>query len=131
MKKNGAIVFGVILVLVTAGTVLAEVSMKRFDQGTQTCRLFTMDNVWAGYATFRALCKGCHSRKSDASAQFLYSESKTQKGWNRVFAKMYPKCVKDGSWVGLAPDDLLSLHDFLHVTAADSYKPNEAGSCFA
>lgn len=131
MKKNGAIALGVVLLLVTAGTVRAEPVMQRFDQLTQTCRAFTMDNVWAGYAAFRNVCKGCHARNNSANAPFLYSESKTQKGWSRVFSKMYPGCAKDGSWAGLSPEDLLNLHDYLFVDAFGHYDPKKAGSCFS
>lgn len=131
MRKKGAISLGVILLLFTAATVLAETAMKRFDQRTQTCRPFTLKNAQAGYLSFRAVCKSCHFRENDVGAPFLYTESKTRDGWDRVFAEMYPLCAQDGSWDKLGEEDRQNLHDYLFVEAACSNNPNEVGSCFA
>jgi len=63
---------------------------KRCDETTGTCRIFTHKSLWEGFKVFRHTCKSCHHRGNDKHAKFLHTESKTMKGWNRVFAKRYP-----------------------------------------
>lgn len=130
MKTRIAMLLGVMLVLLAVNTVLAESVMQRFDQRTRTCRNFTMDNVWAGYAIFRNVCKSCHSRDNNVGAPFLYSESKTRPAWDRVFVEMYPGCAQEGVWAPLSSEDLLNLNDYLTVDAANTSNPNEVGYCF-
>ncbi len=131
MKNIRFIVAALFIGLFCATMGLAASATKRFDDRTQTCRTITLENAQAGYVAFRTVCKSCHSRNNIDSAPFLYNESKTQRGWNRVFAEMYPDCAQDGSWNILSDDDLLNLNDYLFVTAAISSNPNEVGSCFA
>lgn len=95
--------------------------MKRFDTRTKTCRLLSDQNLIVGYRNFKEVCKSCHSRENDQGAKFLYTESKTRRGWDRVFTKMYPVCAKDGSWDRLASEDLLKVYDYLFVNAAGTY----------
>lgn len=105
---------------------------KRFDERTQTCRILTFYNsgwVSEGSRIFAASCKGCHSRGNDQGAPFLYSESKTMKGWNRVFSERYPKCAKTGAWAKLGEDDLLRLNDYLYRNAASTYDATTATDC--
>ncbi len=98
-------------------------TMKRFDKGTKTCRTFSDGNVMEGYKTFRKLCKKCHTRKNDQDAPFLYSESKTRRGWDRVFAKLYPSCAQNGLWGQLPLRDRANLNDYLYMKAAGTYDP--------
>jgi hypothetical protein len=125
MWKRGSI-FGIVLagasLLLLVGVSQADI-MKRLDMATKTCRTFSERNVREGYKTFRALCKSCHTRNNDQGASFMYSESKTRRGWDRVFAKMYPGCAKNGSWESLALEDRLNLNDFLYTKAAGTYDP--------
>ena len=105
---------------------------KRFDEETQTCRILDFYNsgwVSEGSKIFAESCKNCHYRDNDKGAKFLYSESKTMKGWNRVFNAKYPQCAKDGYWTGLTPEDLLKLNDYLFRNAANTYDPNDAEDC--
>ena len=105
---------------------------KRFDEGTQTCRILTFHNsgwVSDGGEIFANSCKTCHYRENDKGAPFLHSESKTMKGWNRVFLEKYPECAKRGDWAGLSGDDLLKLNDYLYRNAANTYDANDADDC--
>ncbi|MFZ5760081.1 MAG: hypothetical protein ACOY32_10705 [Thermodesulfobacteriota bacterium] len=104
---------------------------KRFDEGTQTCRIFDTNSLWWGKGAklFQQSCKSCHVRGNDKGAPFLYAESKSPKGWNRVFFKKYPACAQDGSWAGLSPDDLLLVNDYLYRNGANTYDPNSAADC--
>jgi hypothetical protein len=105
---------------------------KRFDEETQTCRILDFYNsgwVSEGSKIFAESCKNCHYRENDKGAKFLYSESKTMKGWNRVFNKKYPQCAKDGYWSGLTPEDLLKINDYLFRNAANTYDPVDAEDC--
>ncbi len=104
---------------------------KRYDPGTQTCRVFTIDSLWWGQGAkiFQNNCKSCHYRGNKQGAPFLYSESKPPRGWNRVFEKKYPQCAKDGSWGDLTLDDQLILNDYLYRNGADTYDPNSAEDC--
>ena len=105
---------------------------KRFDEETQTCRILDFYNsgwVSDGSKIFAESCKACHSRDNDKGASFLHSESKTMKGWNRVFYKKYPQCARDGYWAKLSPQDLLKLNDYLFRNAANTYDPVDAEDC--
>ena len=105
---------------------------KRFDEETQTCRILDFYNsgwVSEGSKIFAESCKNCHYRDNKKGAKFLYSESKTMKGWNRVFNKKYPQCAKDGYWSGLTPEDLLKVNDYLFRNAANTYDPVDAEDC--
>lgn len=102
---------------------------KRFDEGTQTCRIFNQQNLWAGYKSFKDNCKNCHFQGNDLDAPFLHEESKTSKAWNRVFFKRSPLCASNGSWDGLDQNDLLKLNDYLYRSAFGTYNPNDAADC--
>jgi hypothetical protein len=105
---------------------------KRFDEETQTCRILDFYNsgwVSDGSKIFAESCKNCHYRDNEKGAKFLYSESKTMKGWNRVFNQKYPQCAKDGYWSGLTPEDLLKINDYLFRNAANTYDPVDAEDC--
>ena len=66
------------------------------------------------------VCKSCHFRDNKKGAPFLWSESKSSRAWNRVFAKRYPDCAKDGSWSAMNLDQQLKLNDYLYRFARDS-----------
>ena len=94
---------------------------KRFDPGTQTCRVFTFEGNWAGYQTFRATCKSCHTRDNDQEAPFLHTESKTSEGWNRLFERRNVACARSGAWDKLSTEELLRLNDYLYANGFGSY----------
>jgi hypothetical protein len=103
----------------------------RFDHSSNTCRNLTESelewdsNGWGvGGKVFRDLCKGCHHRGNDKDATFLWVESKTPKGWNRVFAKQNVKCAKDGSWSSMTMTERLKLNDYLFRWAYASAATN-------
>lgn len=100
---------------------------KRFDATTQTCRIFESgkaewdSNVWGeGGKVFKQVCKSCHFRGNKEGVPFLWTESKSSRGWNRVFAKKYPDCAQDGSWVAMSIDQQLKLNDYLFRFSRDS-----------
>jgi hypothetical protein len=118
-----------LLFLLAALTFAYAAPSKRFDEGSQTCRVLTDPIKYQGYKVFRNSCKTCHYRGNDKGATFLYTESKSMAGWNKVFSKKYPACARDGSWDSISEDDLLALNDFLFAKAYDAYDPNDAQDC--
>lgn len=115
------------------GTGPAQASpAKRFDEKTQTCRILTFHNSgWAsaGSRIFQESCKNCHYQGNDRNAPFLHAESKSMKGWNRVFFTRYPKCAQAGEWAKLSEEELRQLNDFLFRNAASTYNANSAADC--
>lgn len=112
------------LFLITASFNVEARPDKRLDPGTKTCRVFTFEGNWTGFETFRNTCKSCHYRNNTKDAPFLYTESKTSEGWNRVFDKKYPACAKDGSWGDLTLEKQLFLNDYLYANGFGSYDAN-------
>ena len=97
---------------------------KRYDPGTQTCRILTQENLHHGYELFQENCKSCHHRGNEQGADFLYSESKSMEGWNRVFGSKYPDCADEGKWDKLTRQELLIVNDYLFANAYDSNNPH-------
>jgi len=128
MKKAFIGLLGIFLFFCGVGQAGAS-PVKRCDPVTQTCRIFTHASLWEGYTIFRNNCKSCHYRGNDKNAKFLYTESKVRKGWNRVFAKRYTKCAKDGSWGKLTAEQIARVNDYLFKNAADTYDPYDASDC--
>lgn len=92
----------------------------RFDAGTNSCRNLTRGELewdsrsWGvGGQVFRDICKSCHHRGSVSEAGFLWVESKTSQGWNRIFAKNKVVCAKDGSWSQMTSAQQRKLNDYL------------------
>ncbi len=92
----------------------------RLDSTTNSCRDFSQGDLeWGSRAwgdggqAFQSNCKSCHFRGNDEGAPFLWAESKSSRGWNRVFAEKKVPCAKDGSWDSLSKDQLLKLNDYL------------------
>lgn len=102
---------------------------KRLDDATQVCRIFTQNTLWDGYKEFENSCKNCHYTGNKQGASFLHTESKTMKGWNRVFATRYPECAKKGYWGNIESEQLMRLNDYLYSKAANSYDPYDAADC--
>src|SRR5210317_2062828 len=120
MKATFFLTLAVIVAVLSVPVNGEATPKKRFDEQTQTCRILDFYNsgwVSEGSKIFSESCKNCHYRDNDKGAKFLHSESKTMKGWNRVFFKKYPQCAKDGYWADLTPDDLLKLNDYLFRNA--------------
>lgn len=130
MKKA---VTGILVVALLAGlqigTAAAGETAYRFDPITQKSRALTFPRTWAGYKVFTESCKSCHFTGNDKGASFLHTESKNIRGWKRVFLTKYPKCAEEGRWAKLSQEDLLVLHDYLHVKARDTYDPYDAKTC--
>ncbi|MDA8164397.1 MAG: hypothetical protein M0017_05120 [Desulfobacteraceae bacterium] len=130
MKKTLAF-FVVFSFLLSLGSAFA-VPHKRYDATTKTCRVLTFYNsgwVSDGNTIFKKSCKTCHHQGNDKGATFLYTESFTPKGWNRVFAERYPACARNGSWASLSQEQILKLNDFLYWNGWGTYDPNSAESC--
>ncbi|MFH1218002.1 MAG: hypothetical protein V1706_16030 [Pseudomonadota bacterium] len=131
---NRTILMLTVFVMATTFSMQAEARPKsRFDETTQTCRILDSGPLewdsrpWGeGGKVFREVCKTCHTRNNDKGAQFLYSESKSSKAWNRVFTKKYPQCAKDGSWDKITVDQLQKLNDYLFRFALNSEDINDA-----
>lgn len=104
---------------------------KRFDAATKSCRLLGFDANWwgSGNKIFQQKCKTCHSRASEKGAPFLHAESKTPRGWNRVFARRYPDCAQNGKWQDLTINEQLALNDFLYKNGSGSYNAYDADDC--
>ena len=136
MQKTTVVLLTSLLIVGwTIGTIHARPS-KRYDQTTQMCRFIAQGKLdwesepWGtGGIKFREVCKSCHNRNNDKGAPFLYSESISPEGWNKVFSKRRKKCARDGSWDVLSKEELLLVNDYLYRNGNDTYDPNDADSC--
>ena len=101
--------------------------LKRYDPINKSCRILGYDSFWGGKGRrlFDQKCKVCHTRNNSENAPFLYSESKSPKGWTRVFAANAPKCAKTGAWK-VSLDEVLLINDYLYRYGADTHDPNVA-----
>ncbi len=102
----------------------------RYDATTKTCRVLDhgpleySSRAWGeGGQLFKKVCQGCHFKGNHKGADFLWTESKTSKAWNRVFAERYPKCAKDGAWSGLTEEQLMRINDYLYRWGKGSGDP--------
>lgn len=118
--------------LATAQSISAT-PKTRFDKKSGTCRILSSGPLeWAslpwgeGGKGFKQVCKSCHTRGNDKGARYLYEESKSSKGWNRIFASMRAKCANDGSWATLSEDQLLMVNDYLYRWSATSLDRNDS-----
>lgn len=125
-----------ILSLLTVSTVFVSQAIARpghrFDTTSNSCRDFSSGELewdsrsWGvGGKTFQKVCKSCHHRDNDKGATFLWVESKTSKGWNRVFAQKKVKCANDGSWAAMTLSQQLKLNDYLFRFAFASADAND------
>jgi hypothetical protein len=99
--------------------------VTRYDASSKTCRVLSeMPLYWESYVfgeggqIFKTNCQSCHSG-NNKNIPFLWSESKNQDAWNRVFATRYPKCAQDGSWKGISDEQLRRVNDYLWRFAND------------
>ncbi len=125
------ITLAILLVAITALQAQARPQI-RFDKASETCRtigdgpLEWESRAWGeGGKQFKQVCQSCHSRSNDKGAPFLWSESKTSRGWNRVFYKKSAKCAKDGSWDVLSQEQKRMVNDYLYRWAANSQDLND------
>ena len=126
-----------LVVLFSAIIVLAMVSggqatpFKRFDKGTDSCRVFDFRSGWwgEGKKIFVQQCQNCHHADNEVGAPFLHSEALSPAAWNRVFFQKYPKCASDGSWDNLTIEKQLSVNDYLYRYGNGTYNPNSARDC--
>lgn len=115
---------GIAVLLLTLLTFVSQAMASpesRYDATTKQCRNIADGQLewdsrpWgAGGKAFAQVCKKCHFRGNNEGAPFLYVESKTSKGWNRVFAQRKVKCAKEGAWDGMTLDQQLKLNDYLY-----------------
>lgn len=106
---------------------------KRFDATTQSCRILDQGPLdwesqpWGqGGKNFRQLCQSCHGKNNDKGAPFLWVESKSSEGWNRVFTRRSVACAKDGSWDSITFDQQLMVNDYLYRFGQNSQDINDA-----
>lgn len=126
-------VAAILLLVLLAFVSLAVASPKhRYDYTTKTCRSFGDSQLewdsrpWGeGGKVFRSVCKKCHTRDNNQGATFLHAESKSSKGWNRVFAQQNAKCAQAGEWAGMTLGQQLKLNDYLYRFAAYSRDLND------
>ena len=115
--------------ILTVSVVIASSALagnKRYDARTKMCRqLDSVELEWEsrpwgkGGKGFEESCKKCHTRDNDSGGGFLYAESKSQKGWNRVFAKRRVRCATRGSWEGISEEKLA----YIMISTNDVKKP--------
>ncbi len=117
MKQISAIVMFLVILIYSLPAHAKPVT--RFDAASNTCRVISEGPLyWESYAwgeggkTFKAQCQSCHNG-NDKSAPFLWTESKNQDAWNRVFASRYPKCAQNGSWKEISDEQLRMVNDYL------------------
>ncbi len=105
----------------------AAKELTRYDPITKSCRILGFDSFWGGKGRrlFDQKCRACHSKSNSANAPFLHAESKSPKGWTRVFFTKYPKCAQTGAWKVTVNETLL-MNDYLYRNGADTYNPNIA-----
>lgn len=133
MKHFAIWVVCIFTLAVTAFSVLATPA-KRFDAGTQTCRVLSEGTLewetraWGeGGKTFKQFCKNCHSRDNKHGGSFIWEESKTSKGWNNFFTRKNAQCAKDGEWDKLTQDQLLLVNDYLYRWSSTSLDRFDSG----
>ena len=117
MKQMSAIVMFLVIMIYSLQAHAKPVT--RYDAASATCRVLSDGPLyWESYVfgeggqTFKNKCQSCHNG-NDKNIPFLWSESKNQDAWNRVFATRYPKCAQDGSWKGISEEQLQMVHDYL------------------
>lgn len=133
MRKY-TLIFALLLLMTATVAIKVDAAPKsRFDPTTETCRVLDDGPLeWAsrpwgsGGQMFKDRCKTCHSRDNGKGAPYLWEESKTSKGWNRVFAQKYPQCAKDGSWGQMTQEQQLVLNDYLYRWAKNSQDLNDS-----
>ncbi|MBA3006746.1 MAG: hypothetical protein FP810_09215 [Desulfocapsa sp.] len=118
MRQMSAILMFLVILIYSMQAYAKPVT--RYDAASQTCRVLSDgplewdSQAWGeGGKTFKTSCRSCHNSHNDKSAPFLWSESKGQDAWNRVFATRYPKCAQDGSWNGINDEQLRKVNDYL------------------
>lgn len=126
---------GMICIVALAATALSVSARpkKRYDAKTKSCRVLDSGSLeweslpWGkGGKAYKQVCKSCHTRDNDIGAPFLWEESKSSKGWNRVFADMKVECATDGSWSKLSDDQLLMINDYLFRWSSNSLDRNDS-----
>lgn len=126
---------GILCVFILTATSLSvsATPKKRYDSKTGTCRVLSSGPLeweslpWGqGGKAFKQVCKSCHTRDNTKDAPFLWEESKTSRGWNRIFAKMRTECATDGSWSELSDEQLLMVNDYLYRWSSNSLSRNDS-----
>ena len=80
--------------------------------------------IWTSHKRFTSQSLSAKWKEgNEKGIPFLWTESKSSKAWNRVFAERYPKCAKDGSWAGLTQEQIMRINDYLYRWAKDSTDP--------
>lgn len=130
MKLNKRIIAALLCLLFGCSISLscaAANDLKRYDQNSKSCRTLGPDSFWGGKGRhlFDQKCKVCHTRKNSENAPFLHAESKTPRGWDRVFSTRYPKCAQTGAWK-VTGDEALLINDYLYRYGFNTYNPNRA-----
>jgi len=128
MKGITVAILLVIGSLFAFSTINAEESTW-YSPGSLSNRPMEYKNLRQGYLLFRSNCKTCHTRDNDKDAPFLCSDSKTMKGWNRVFARENAAAEKQGCLKDLSKEELMDLNDYLYTHAIDAKNPHDDLEC--
>lgn len=132
MKK---LIFAAACILLTGmiTTVVMARPAKRYDAKTQSCRVLDTGPLeweslpWGkGGKGFQQVCQSCHSSKNEGKAPFLFTEIKSGKGWNRIFAERRVECARDGSWNKLSEEELQMVNDYLYSWSSTSLDRNDS-----
>lgn len=130
MKLNKRIIAALLYLLFGCSISLsyaAENDLKRYDPNNKSCRTLGPDSFWGGKGRrlFDQKCKVCHTRNNSEKAPFLHAESKTSRGWDRVFLTKYPKCAQTGTWK-VTRDEAQLINDYLYRYGFNTNNPNQA-----
>ncbi len=129
------LLIGILCFFILAATSisLSAATKKRLDSRTGTCRVLSSGPLeweslpWGkGGKAFKQVCKNCHSKDNTVEAPFLWEESKTANGWNRIFATQRTQCAQDGSWAKLSDEELLMVNDYLYRWSSTSLSRNDS-----
>ncbi len=122
-----------VAVLAATSFSVSATPQKRYDENTGSCRILDSgpleweSRAWGqGGKGFKQVCKSCHTRGNDKGARYLYEESKSSKGWNRIFTTRRAECAKDGSWAKLSDEQLLMVNDYLYRWSSTSLDRNDS-----
>ena len=70
-------------------------------------------------------CKACHVTGAEGGT--MTPLSKTQKQWERFYAKDKHNSLAPGAWEQISPNELIDIMQFMYDHAADSPQPATCG----
>ena len=108
----------------------AEEERTCYPSGRSLFMIHRADNHQSGYNAFHKFCKNCHNRSEDSEGRFLTMESKSRKGWDKVFNKRKADCAKNGTWDSLTELEIWNLRDYLFTKARGLEDPRDEWAAY-